>query len=284
MARSLVPDDLFARVLRARTRVRDAYDEPLTVASLARTARLSPFHFLRVYSAAFGATPDHDLARVRLVTARELLARGSPVTDACFAVGFSSLGSFSARFKREFGITPRAFQRAARRVTDGAAQVIARCSCRRVEYEASGSPIVSLICFCDDCQAGSQQLEALAGARSVREPDGGTAYVVYRKDRVQCVRGGELRESHKLREGSATSRVAASCCHSAMVMWFDDAKHWVPVYRARLGGGAPEAEMRICTKFAPAGAAASDAPSYPGYPVKLLAKLLGARVAMLFGR
>ncbi len=116
MARPLVPDDLFDRVLRARSHVEDAYDEPLTVARLARTAHLSPFHFLRVYASAFGETPGHALARVRLSRARALLARGVSVTEACFAVGFSSLGSFSSRFRREFGITPRAFQRAARMV------------------------------------------------------------------------------------------------------------------------------------------------------------------------
>ena len=124
MRRALVPDDLFIRVLRARSRVHDAYDEPLTLASLARTARLSPFHFLRVYTAAFGETPGHDLARVRLSRARELLARGVSVTEACFAVGFSSLGSFSTRFTREFGVTPRAFQRAARAVANAPGQLV----------------------------------------------------------------------------------------------------------------------------------------------------------------
>jgi hypothetical protein len=167
---------------------------------------------------------------------------------------------------------------------DRAAPVTARCSCGRVEYQASGHPIVSVICFCDDCQAGSQQLEALAGARSVRDPDGGTAYVVYRKDRVRCVRGIELLESRKLRERSATSRVVASCCNSPMVMWFDDAKHWAPVYRARLEGAVPDAEMRICTRFAPGSSDSSDVPSYSGFPIRLLAKLLAARVAMLVGR
>jgi hypothetical protein len=162
--------------------------------------------------------------------------------------------------------------------------VIARCSCGRVEYQASGRPIVSLVCFCDDCQAGSQQLEVLAGAGSVRELDGGTAYVVYRKDRVQCARGIELLRSRKLREGSATSRVAASCCNSPMIMWFDDAKHWVPVYRARLVGATPDAEMRICTKFPPGSSGSLDVPSYSGYPIRLLARLLAARMAMLVGR
>ncbi|HEX8793805.1 MAG TPA: hypothetical protein VF765_22835 [Polyangiaceae bacterium] len=162
--------------------------------------------------------------------------------------------------------------------------MIARCACGRVEYEVAGRPIVSLVCFCSDCQAGSQQLEALPGAGSVRDSEGGTAYVTYRKDRVRCVRGVELLKSHKLREGSATSRVAASCCNSPMVMSFDDAKHWVPVYRARLVGEAPSAEMRVCTKSAPGGSNGSDVPSYPGYPFKLLTKLLSARIAMLFGR
>lgn len=162
--------------------------------------------------------------------------------------------------------------------------VIARCSCGRVEYEAIGRPIVSLVCFCDDCQAGSRQLEALPGAAPFRDPDGGTAYVSYRKDRVRCARGAELLQSHKLRPGSATNRVVASCCNSPMVMSFDDAKHWVPVYRARLTGDAPQVEMRICTKFAPGGPGSSDVPSHPGYPIKLVAKLLAARVAMLFGR
>jgi hypothetical protein len=162
--------------------------------------------------------------------------------------------------------------------------MIARCSCGGVEYQMAGGPIVSLVCFCNDCQAGSQQLEALPGAGSVRDSDGGTAYVVYRKDRLRCVRGVELLKNHKVREGSATSRVAASCCNSPMVMWFDDAKHWVPVYRARLVGAAPSAEMRICTKSAPGSSHRSDVPSYPGYPIKLLAKLLAARIAMLVGR
>jgi hypothetical protein len=64
-------------------------------------------------------------------------------------------------------------------------------------------------------------------------------------------------------------------------MWFDDAKHWVPMYRARLAGAVPDAEMRICTRSAPVSAQPSNVPSYPGYPIKLLAKLVSARLAML---
>jgi AraC-like DNA-binding protein len=112
--RRLLPDDLFERVLRAREHIDDAYDEPLTVETLARDACLSPFHFLRVYTAAFGETPGRRLSRVRIARARELLAKGTSVTEACVAVGFSSLGSFSARFSRDVGTSPREFQRAVR--------------------------------------------------------------------------------------------------------------------------------------------------------------------------
>lgn len=160
--------------------------------------------------------------------------------------------------------------------------MIAQCSCGRTEYQLEGRPIVSLICFCGDCQVGSQKLEALPGAGPVRDTDGGTAYVVYRKDRVRCTRGAELLETHRLREGSTTGRVAASCCNSPMVLWFDDAKHWTPVFRARLTEPAPP-EMRICSRLAKSPLDA-EIPNHQGYPPKLYGKLLAARLAMLFRR
>jgi len=158
----------------------------------------------------------------------------------------------------------------------------ASCSCGSVEFEVFGSPITSVVCYCDDCQEGSRQIEALPGAPAVRDPDGGTAYVLYRKDRVECTRGTSLLRSHKIREESATNRVIATCCNSAMAMQFDDAKHWVPMYRARLQGDVPPLEMRICTKFKPANVEVpGDVPSSSTFPLKFVAKLLASRIAML---
>jgi hypothetical protein len=158
--------------------------------------------------------------------------------------------------------------------------LIARCTCGQVEYEITGRPIVSLICFCDDCQAGAAQLDDGA---SIIDRNGGTAYVVARKDRFRCVRGEDLTKKHKLRPDSKTNRVVAKCCPSPMFMWFDDAKHWVPIYRARIANDAPDTEMQICTKFAKATPVDSDVPTYAGYPFALVTKLLRARVAMVFG-
>ncbi len=159
------------------------------------------------------------------------------------------------------------------------------CSCGSVEIEVIGAPITSVVCYCDDCQQGSRQIEALPRAGSVQDPDGGTAYVVYRKDRIKCSRGAELLMSHKIREKSATNRVIATCCNSAMLINFDDGKHWVDVYRSRMQGNIPPLQMRICTKFKPENSdVPSDVPSYPGYPFKFLAKLLAAWIPMLLHR
>jgi len=161
----------------------------------------------------------------------------------------------------------------------------ARCSCRNVEFEAIGAPIASVVCYCDDCQEGSRQIGLLPNARPVQDPDGGTAYILYRKDRVKCSRGAALLKNHKIREKSATNRVVATCCNSAMVMKFDDARHWVSMYRVRFQGDVLPLQMRICTKFRPEnGDVPSDVPSYPTFPLKFLAKLLAARVAMLIYR
>jgi hypothetical protein len=159
------------------------------------------------------------------------------------------------------------------------------CSCGSVALEAIGAPIVSAVCYCDDCQAGARRIEALPDAGPVQDPDGGTAYIVYRKDRVRRARGAHLLKGLKLQEKSATNRVIATCCNSAMFLNFDDGKHWIDVYRARIQGDIPPLQMRICTKFKPGtNSIPSDAPGYPGYPFRLLAKLLGAKIAMLLRR
>ena len=68
----------------------------------------------------------------------------------------------------------------------------ATCSCGAVELKAFGRPIVSSVCYCDDCQKGAAQIEALPNAGAVRDRDGGTAYILYRKDRIACSKGAEM--------------------------------------------------------------------------------------------
>lgn len=86
-------------------------DTEVSVRDVARDAGISPFHFIRQFDAVFGATPHRYRTQQRLERARELLAAGYSVTDTCFAVGFSSLGSFSDLFTRTIGATPSSYRR-----------------------------------------------------------------------------------------------------------------------------------------------------------------------------
>lgn len=161
--------------------------------------------------------------------------------------------------------------------------VVVQCSCGAVALTLRGSPIGTVACYCDTCQEGSRRIEALPDAPSVLEPDGGTAYVVYRKDRVTYARGSDLLNEHRLERNPKTSRVVASCCNAAVAMRFDDVRHWVPVYRVRFGPDAPPVQLRMCTRYLPADAAVpNDVPSHRDYPVAFMMKLLSSRIAMLF--
>jgi hypothetical protein len=161
----------------------------------------------------------------------------------------------------------------------------ATCACGSVELEAVGKPIVSAVCYCDDCQKGARQIQALPNAGPVADPDGGTEYILYRKDRFACTKGADLLKSYKLKQMSATNRVVATCCNSAMFVNFDRGPFWVTAYRARFHGDVPPLQLRICTKFKPNNVVLPrDVPSAERYPPLMVVKLLAARVAMLLGR
>ncbi len=109
-----VDGDLFRRLCRARDRLHDESERPPQLPELARYAGLSPFHLLRVFRACFGETPHGYLSRVRIERAKALLRAGHSVTDTCLEVGFSGLGSFSSRFKKQVGVAPSDYARSMR--------------------------------------------------------------------------------------------------------------------------------------------------------------------------
>lgn len=116
-------EELYRRLHRARDFIWSCYAEPLSVAGVARMAALSPFHFHRSFRRAFGETPMQLLQRRRLDEARRLITGGEPVTGAALAVGFESLGSFSALFRRTYGVPPSALaKKQARRSVVAAAR------------------------------------------------------------------------------------------------------------------------------------------------------------------
>jgi len=108
-----MPADLdeLRRLRRARDRMDREYAQPLDVAALAQTALMSQAHFSRRFREAYSETPYSYLMTRRIERAQALLRRGDmSVTEACFAVGCTSLGSFSARFTELVGETPSAYR------------------------------------------------------------------------------------------------------------------------------------------------------------------------------
>ncbi|MFC0315223.1 helix-turn-helix domain-containing protein [Gordonia phosphorivorans] len=99
-----------AHLRRARDLMDREYARPLDVPAMAARALMSPAHFSREFKAAYGETPYGYLVTRRVERAMALLRAGSSVTDACMAVGFSSLGSFSSTFTRIAGETPSAYR------------------------------------------------------------------------------------------------------------------------------------------------------------------------------
>jgi AraC-like DNA-binding protein len=88
--------------------------EPLTVGELARTAGLSPYHFLRTFKRVTGVTPHQWLLRARLREAAErLVSSRAPITDIALDVGFDDLSNFINSFRAEFGVSPRCYRKAA---------------------------------------------------------------------------------------------------------------------------------------------------------------------------
>ncbi|SIT69740.1 helix-turn-helix transcriptional regulator [Microbacterium sp. RU33B] len=110
MASGSPPLASLVHLRRARDLIDRDYAQPLDVPALAARAHMSPAHFSREFRAAYGETPYAYLMTRRIERAMALLRNGASVTDACVAVGATSLGSFSSRFSEIVGETPSAYR------------------------------------------------------------------------------------------------------------------------------------------------------------------------------
>ena len=118
-----------ALLRRVRDRIDREYAQPLDVEALARSAHMSAGHFSRQFRLAYGESPYGYLMTRRIERAMALLRRGDlSVTEVCFAVGCSSLGTFSSRFTELVGMPPSTY----RRLAAGAAAGIPACVAKQV--------------------------------------------------------------------------------------------------------------------------------------------------------
>ena len=109
-----------AALRRVRDRMDREYAQPLDVEALARGVHMSAGHLSREFRRAYGESPYSYLMTRRIERAMALLRRGGmSVTDVCFAVGCSSLGTFSTRFAELVGMPPSVYQRQAGAIAEG---------------------------------------------------------------------------------------------------------------------------------------------------------------------
>ena len=130
-----------ARLRRVRDRIDREYAQPLDVEALARGAHISAGHLSRRFRLAYGESPYSYLMTRRIERAMALLRRGDlSVTEVCFAVGCSSLGTFSTRFTELVGVPPTVFRRDAGDATAGMPPCMAKRVTRPIRNREAPVP------------------------------------------------------------------------------------------------------------------------------------------------
>lgn len=130
-----------ARLRRVRDRIDRDYAQPLDVEALARDANVSAGHLSRTFKLAYGEPPYSYLMTRRIERAMAILRGGElSVTETCFAVGCSSLGTFTTRFSELVGMSPGAYRRREAQSTDGIPSCVAKQVTRPIRNrEARGT-------------------------------------------------------------------------------------------------------------------------------------------------
>jgi AraC-like DNA-binding protein len=129
-----------ARLRRVRDRIDREYAQPLDVEALARGAHMSAGHLSREFRRAYGESPYGYLMTRRIERAMALLRRGDlGVTEVCFAVGCSSLGTFSTRFTELVGVPPSVYRREATGATAGMPSCVAKKVTRPIRTSSSST-------------------------------------------------------------------------------------------------------------------------------------------------
>jgi AraC-like DNA-binding protein len=130
-----------ARLRRVRDRIDREYAQPLNVEALARGVNMSAGHLSRQFRAAYGESPYSYLMTRRIERAMALLRCGElSVTEVCFAVGCSSLGTFSTRFTELVGVPPSVYRREATGPAEGMSPCVAKQVTRPIRNREARAP------------------------------------------------------------------------------------------------------------------------------------------------
>ncbi len=157
------------------------------------------------------------------------------------------------------------------------------CTCGNVVMRVDGAPILTAECLCSDCQKAGAFFATLPGAEPIFDEKGATFHVVYRKDRVRCVRGAEFLREHRLSADTKTRRVVATCCNTPIFLDFTSG-HWLDLFGTLWPEDTlPPLDLRTMTRDAlPGVQLPDDVPNPKTHNFGFFAKLLMAWAAMGF--
>lgn len=157
------------------------------------------------------------------------------------------------------------------------------CSCGQFEMVVTGEPFIATECHCNSCREAGERMAKLPLARAMLEHNGGTRFVLYRKDRVEITKGKELLRAHRLSGTAPTRRVVTTCCNSPVFLEFKGG-HWLSVYSSMWPAGqAPRPSIRTMTSDRTADVVLDAAlPSGAWQTAGFYGKLLAAWIAMGF--
>jgi hypothetical protein len=158
-----------------------------------------------------------------------------------------------------------------------------KCACGEVALHLEGTHIMATECLCSECQQAGKLFADLPQAMPVLDEKSATGFVLYRKDRVQCVKGAGHLCEHKLKADSKTRRIIAGCCNTPMFLEFTQG-HWLSIYtRLWPENSAPSLDMRTMAGEAPDGVVLPEnVPNAKRHDFRFFARLLLAWAAMGF--
>ncbi|MET3924295.1 hypothetical protein [Devosia sp. 2618] len=158
-----------------------------------------------------------------------------------------------------------------------------KCACGQFQLDVIGEPIINAECHCTSCREAGARLASVPPAFPLREPNGGTHYVLYRKDRVRFPDGTDNLAQFHLTPTSPTRRVLTKCCNTPVFTEFSSG-HWLSLY-AGLWAGRPLAPLDLRTQTGnvpPDVQLTNDVPAGAMATAGFYARLLVAWLAMGF--
>lgn len=102
--------EMYQQIRRSKAFMERFYTDNIALNDIAKAAFLSRFHYVRIFQRMYGLTPRAYLRDLRISKAKELIKKGMPITQVCFAKGYESLPTFSSVFKKCTGYSPKEYQ------------------------------------------------------------------------------------------------------------------------------------------------------------------------------